>query len=331
MMHSILQGITGQLFDVTSSEFIIRVKTDNVGTSADNQFTLPINAAVNGYQYNYTVDWGDGSNDTYNSSGNKLHTYATSGVYIIKISGNFGSILFNNGGDRRKLIEISNWGTMLWTKFERSFFGCENLDVTANDTPDLSICTSLRGMFMNCTSLIGNSSFTGWNVSNITIFGGTAGGGFRHGMFYGCVLFNQNLSNWDVSNGTNFDYMFQNSGFNQNLSNWDVSNATRLVAVFRDCPFNYLLNWTINTTTPNMTELFRSTSMSTANYTDTIVYWANYAFDNAGTPINVNMSSQNGMTFDTSRSGGANFATAGDARTYLISTLGWTITSDTVI
>ena len=81
----------------------------------------------------------------------------------------------------------------------------------------------------------------------------------------------------------------------------------------------------------DLRQIFDRTAMSTENYTDTIVYWANYAFDNAGTPTSVNMSTQIGRTFDTSRSGGANFATAGDARTYLISTIGWTITSDTVI
>jgi hypothetical protein len=74
--------------------------------------------------------------------------------------------------------------------------------------------------------------------------------------------------------------------------------------------------------------------MSTANYTDTIVGWANYTFT-SGVPINVNMGSQTGRTFDTSRSGGANFATAGDARTYLTTVTptgaGWTISGDTVI
>jgi hypothetical protein len=37
------------------------------------------------------------------------------------------------------------------------------------------------------------------------------------------------------------------------------------------------------------------------------------------------------MIYDTSRSGGANFATAGDARTYLTTTAGWTISGDSVI
>ena len=47
------------------------------------------------------------------------------------------------------------------------------------------------------------------------------------------------------------------------------------------------------------------------------------------------MATQTGRTFDTSRSGGANFANAGAARTYLTNVTptgaGWTISSDTVI
>ena len=42
---------------VVFSEFIMLVKTDNAGTSADDQFTIPTTETG----YNYDVDWGDGS------------------------------------------------------------------------------------------------------------------------------------------------------------------------------------------------------------------------------------------------------------------------------
>jgi hypothetical protein len=83
-----------------------------------------------------------------------------------------------------------------------------------------------------------------------------------------------------------------------------------------------------------MSSIFRNSGMSTANYTDTIVEWSNYTTTN-GAPYNVNMTTQTGRTFDTSRSGGANFADAGAARTYLTTATptgaGWTISGDTVI
>ena len=81
----------------------------------------------------------------------------------------------------------------------------------------------------------------------------------------------------------------------------------------------------------NATLMFDSSGMSTANYTDTIVDWANFTFSNSGVPASVNMATQAGRTFDTARTGDANFTNAGDARTYLTSTLTWTISGDTVI
>jgi hypothetical protein len=96
----------------------------------------------------------------------------------------------------------------------------------------------------------------------------------------------------------------------------------------------YLGNWQLNTGLTSLAFMFRSSGMSTANYTDTVVAWANQVITNGG-PFNLDFSGQVGRTFDTSRSGGANFTTSGDARTYLTSATptgaGWTISSDTVI
>ena len=46
--------------------------------------------------------------------------------------------------------------------------------------------------------------------------------------------FNDDISNWDVSNVTNMSSMFVNaSSFNQDLSAWDVSSATNMAQMFR--------------------------------------------------------------------------------------------------
>jgi hypothetical protein len=80
--------------------------------------------------------------------------------------------------------------------------------------------------------------------------------------------------------------------------------------------------------------IFSSSGMSTANYTDTIVGWANYVQSNSGTPANVARGTKSGRTFQNSRPGAPGFLTAGAARTYLTSATpggaGWSI-SDTII
>lgn len=275
-----------------SPDFTILVKTDNAGTSASDQFTIP----TTGGGYNYDVDWGDGTTSS-GLTGSTTHTFPSAGNYVIKISGAFPRIYFNNGGDKAKLLEVQNWGNIAWTSMQNAFFGCSNMDITATDAPDLSSVTDLRSMFNGATSL---NRPLNWDTSNVT---------FMSNMFTNAYSFNQTL-NWDTSSVTTMGAMFFNAtSFNQ-LLNWDISNVA------------------------SMAFMFNNSGMSTANYTDTIVYWANFTTTNLA-PYNVSMSSQTGRTFDTSRSGGANFVDAGAARTYLTTATptgaGWTISGDTVI
>ena len=56
-------------------------------------------------------------------------------------------------------------------------------------------------------------------------------------MFSWCVAFNQDISNWDVSNVTDMSYMFCNCKvFNQDISKWDVSNVKNSNFAFSHCP-----------------------------------------------------------------------------------------------
>ena len=46
-------------------------------------------------------------------------------------------------------------------------------------------------------------------------------------MFYGASAFNQDISNWNVTNVTVMGWIFMNAAaFNQELSNWDVSSVS---------------------------------------------------------------------------------------------------------
>ena len=67
-------------------------------------------------------------------------------------------------------------------------------------------------------------------------------------MFSHSTIFNQDISNWDVSNVTNMESMFEYAvSFNQDLSPWDVSNVELMPRMFLITPLNQdLSNWNVN-------------------------------------------------------------------------------------
>ena len=90
--------------------FISKWDTTQAG-SANDTVVLPL---VSDGDYDFTVDWGDGSRDNitaYNQS-EVTHQYSSTGIYDIKIHGDITGWQFNNGGDDDKITEISKWGPL---------------------------------------------------------------------------------------------------------------------------------------------------------------------------------------------------------------------------
>ncbi len=238
--------------------FIIQVKTDNTGTSNNDQFTLPMVAGT------YDVDWGDGNVDLA-QTGTQTHTYASAGTYDIRITTTNNELKFNNGGDKLKLLEIKQWGTGTWLRFNSSFKGCSNLDITATDIPDISAFNfSMLTAFMNCTSLVWNTTINNWNTSSVTSMSGTFRGS----------TFNQNIDNWDLSSCTNLSDMFVlNNVFNQPIGAWNTSNVTNMFRMLRDGVFDQdISNWQVSQVT-SISDFMNNLTLSTANYDALLIAW----------------------------------------------------------
>jgi len=200
----------------TSGVFMSRWNTGNTGASGDGQIKLPLE---NGGNYNFVVDWGDGSIDTITSwdSPAATHTYPVSGGWVIGISGTIEGFRFNNEGDRVKLLEVQQWGPLRLGNSGGYFYGAVLLQITATDNLDFTGTTDLSFAFANCSTLT-------------TI---------------------PNLENWDLSNVTNMQSLFQNAvSFNQDLSAWNISNVT------------------------NMTDMLSSVTLSNENYEALLVSWS---------------------------------------------------------
>ncbi len=236
-------AIYNGISQVTLNAFISSWKTDNAGTSANNQITLPLEASGN---YNFTVDWGDGNSLTltdWNDAG-KTHTYPAPGTYTVTITGTLTGFRFNNGADRRKLLNISQWGPLRLGNSSGYFFGASNLTITATDVLDLTGTTDLGNAFTNCTSLTTVPSMNEWNTSAVTTM---------RLLFAGATVFNQNIGSWNTAAVTDMSYLFDGTAFNQDIGDWNTANVTDMSYMFNStASFNQDIgNWN----TANVTDM----------------------------------------------------------------------------
>ena len=88
--------------------FVTTWNTENSG-SATKTIVIPTWSTGT---YSCTVDWGDGKTNymtTYNDAA-WTHIYTSTGTYTVKIYGKFVGIVFNNTGDKLKLLTVQKWG-----------------------------------------------------------------------------------------------------------------------------------------------------------------------------------------------------------------------------
>jgi surface protein len=235
----------------SSKSFISIWDTTKSGVSSSNQVHLPL---LSSGKYNFTVNWGDGNNDTITiwNQGSVTHTYATQGIYTIKILGKIIGWQFNYQGDRLKILEIQQFGCLQLGNLGSYFYGCRNLALTATDSLNLNGTTNLSLMFGNCHNLGNSGDFNKWNTSGVTDM-------FQ--MFYNAQTFNCSIDNWDVSSVTTMARMFVDAdSFNQPIGNWVVSSVIDMNCMFCGAySFNQPIgNWDVSNVR-DMFEMFGDT------------------------------------------------------------------------
>ena len=257
--------------------------------------------------YNFIVDWGDGIHDhiTIWNQPEVSHTYASEGVYTLKISGILFGWSFDNGGDRLKLLEIKQWGNLRLGNVGSYFYGCSNLNITTSDILDLTGTTTLYQAFKGCSTLDGVKGMNEWDTSSVTDMGY---------MFYNASAFNQPIGSWDVSSVKDMSYMFYYaSAFNQNISDWDVSSVTDMYRMFfYASAFNQNIgNWDVSSVT-DMSYMFNGVTLSTSNYDSLLLGWSQLTL-------------QDGVSFHGGNSK-YNAGAAATARQSIIDNFNWVIT-----
>ncbi|WP_292010797.1 BspA family leucine-rich repeat surface protein [Chryseobacterium sp.] len=289
----------------------------NTNVSAPVTVNAPYAAGTNhiwfpGIGTNYTISWEEVNYPQHNATlsnissanqflidfGTPLNPNPADATYIVKVSngnGTFNQIRFGIPtvdpitnlitwqmyGSADKITEISQWGNIQWNSMNSAFANCKILDITASDTPNLSVVTDASFMLYNTHSLSGGPAFGNWNTSNIKDFSymlsnyslvasdtfnapiGTwntsSAESFSH-MLEERRLFNQPLNDWDTSHVTNMGWMFANCmAFNQPLNSWNTSQVTNMEYMFHFITnFNQPLNnWDISNVT-NISHMFHA-------------------------------------------------------------------------
>jgi len=222
--------------------------------------------------YNFTVDWGDGTTDTFTGDDpDPRHDYATAGTYTVSISGQLPAftLVELDFSIPPKLQTVEQWGDIVWYSMGGMFFNAENMTYNATDAPNLSNVQFMDRMFQGASSFNGNIG--NWDVSNVISMSD---------MFKHAGAFNQDLNNWDVSNVTNMHGMFeQNIGespnplpgsFNGNISDWNVSSVTDMSDMFYGAEFNQDIgNWNVSQVT-TMEGMFLASSFNQDISTKTV-------------------------------------------------------------
>ena len=215
-------------------------------TFANQSVTLPL---PNGYTYNFTVDWGDGSPIERVTSNSSSHVYSSAGSYTVAIVGVLQGFSFGDVPASASLIRsVTDLGNTGLVYMDHAFMDCSNL--TSVSGGNTSGVTSMVEVFKGASSF-SSGDISGWDTSNVVSM---------EFMFMDAIVFNLDISTWQTGNVTNMQGIFTRArAFNQPIGSWDVGQVVNMRALFFLAEaFNQPLNsWQVGNVT-DMSHMFWS-------------------------------------------------------------------------
>jgi surface protein len=289
---------------------------------------VPVNARTG--TEDRLIDWGDGTTTVENAA-NPTRTYAANGIYTIKMKGGTTTRLGNvlDAGWQQTLTQIVQWGKAIgWTSFDAACRGCTQNVLVPSEIPTVAggytaNVTNIALMFLNATAF--NQDIGGWNTSSVTSM-------FQ--MFQNASAFNQDIGAWNTSSVTSMGNMFSGaSAFNQDIGAWNTSAVTNMSGMFLNATaFNQDIGgWSLRTAGVNMGSMLNSCGMNTANYSRTLIGWANGVSANANLPSGVSLGATGRSYDNVAYVSGQTYNDAVAARAYLTGSApnpAWTISND---
>ena len=236
--------------------FIIEVKTDNAGTSNDNQFQF---TGAEG-DYDVVAKQNDIVVATFNDlSDEETITFANgAGTYILEVKAKevdgFTGMRFNYSGDNEKITKNLQWGIFNDTR-QGLFYGCSNLTEIGSDVNWLNSITNGFQMFTNC------------NLTSLP-------------------------SEMTLANLTNGDRMFTNCNLTSLPSEMTLANLSNGDSMFANCSITSLPSEMILANLTNGDGMFINNTINTARYSTLLVDMEDLN-SNANVPFNGGLSKYN--------------------------------------
>jgi len=193
---------------------------------------------------------------------NFVSTLPEAGSYTLEISGYFPSL---RSESLDKLVDVIQWGDVEWESMVLSFQQWKGEKFSATDLPRTEKVTNMFGMFRKAEFF--NDDLSQWDVSQVVTM---------DDMFKGAKSFNGDLSQWDVSNLESANGMFREArAFNSDISLWNTENLREMFQMFRVADgFDHNLgNWNMRSAS-NMVEALNGVGLSVANYDRTLIGWS---------------------------------------------------------
>jgi surface protein len=180
-----------------------------------------------GFDYDFTVDWGDGKSDHITSydDPNAVHIYEINGNYTLTISGKLG-LWRSYKVSSCELLAVHHLGDCHWQDLSNAFYGCKMLESYNGAIP--KTVKDLSFMFDECESLerVSLSNSHTYNVKNM-----------RH-LFSNCKRLKYlDLSSFCTKNTKSMKSMFEGaSALNfLDISNFNTSKVESMEKMFKDC------------------------------------------------------------------------------------------------
>lgn len=233
-------------------------------TTFFNTITIPLQSGTYNFDYTWTLISNPSiqiSGTHTNSDGDFTTNFTTGEFYTLSIDGQFPHM---RGYPKDKLLDVIQWGDIVWGSMEEMFRNWPGSGFSATDAPDLSLVTNMNRTFDSATNF--NEDLNLWDVSNVqrmfrlfqscSSFNGDvtnwnlSKAAIITNMFNGASSFNQDISGWVLPSSVNsLNGLFRGaSSFNQDISDWDVSGITQMFDLFNNADsFNQdLSSWDVS-------------------------------------------------------------------------------------